>query len=85
MVLVSPAPVDRQPSEVDDSDLPRWVNQLEFGGVMNQSEVLSPSTETFDRGHKFTDYQHLASLEEYLLISQNQPQVEVHRHIAPET
>lgn len=49
------------------------------------AEVLSPSTETFDRGHKFTDYQHLASLEEYLLISQNQPQVEVRRRIAPGT
>ena len=34
-------------------------------------EVLSPSTEAFDRGDKFTDYQTLASLEEYVSIAQN--------------
>jgi Uma2 family endonuclease len=31
-------------------------------------EVLSDSTEAADRGHKFTDYQTLATLEEYLLV-----------------
>jgi Uma2 family endonuclease len=32
-------------------------------------EVLSPSTEGFDRGDKFADYQQLESLQEYVLIS----------------
>ena len=31
-------------------------------------EVLSPSTAAFDRGHKFSHYRSLASLEEYALI-----------------
>ncbi|HMW00507.1 MAG TPA: Uma2 family endonuclease [Acidobacteriota bacterium] len=40
-------------------------------------EVLSPSTENFDRGEKFHRYaRHLASLTDYVLISQNQPMVE---------
>jgi Uma2 family endonuclease len=42
-------------------------------------EVLSESTEAFDRGDKFIDYRHLDSLQEYVLISQIRPQVEVFR------
>jgi Uma2 family endonuclease len=42
-------------------------------------EVLSESTEAFDRGNKFADYRHLESLEEYVLISQTCQQVEVFR------
>jgi Uma2 family endonuclease len=41
-------------------------------------EVLSPSTEAFDRGEKFTRYQTWnPTLREYVLVSQDQPQVEV--------
>ena len=39
-------------------------------------EVLSESTERYDRGAKFTHYRSLASLREYLLISQNEYRVE---------
>lgn len=39
-------------------------------------EVLSPSTEAYDRGDKFTHYRRLESLVEYLLISQHRCQVE---------
>jgi Uma2 family endonuclease len=39
-------------------------------------EVLSESTEAFDRGRKFQAYQRLESLQEYILISQNKPVVE---------
>ncbi|MEY3297223.1 MAG: hypothetical protein RLZZ597_483 [Cyanobacteriota bacterium] len=42
-------------------------------------EVLSESTEAFDRGNKFADYRHLASLDEYVLISPTRQQVEVFR------
>jgi Uma2 family endonuclease len=38
-------------------------------------EVLSPSTERLDRREKFLSYQRLASLEEYVLISQEQMRV----------
>jgi Uma2 family endonuclease len=39
-------------------------------------EVLSPSTEAFDRGKKFELYRHLESLQTYILIAQDQPLVE---------
>ena len=39
-------------------------------------EVLSPSTAAFDRGKKFEYYKQLASLQEYILISQNSVRVE---------
>ena len=42
-------------------------------------EVLSPSTEAYDRGEKFTRYKHIASLQEYLLVSQDKVSVEHHR------
>ena len=39
-------------------------------------EVLSPSTADYDRGGKFAHYRRLASLQEYVLISQDGPLVE---------
>lgn len=39
-------------------------------------EVLSPSTEAYDRGGKFARYRHIPSLREYLLVSQDQPFIE---------
>jgi len=39
-------------------------------------EVLSPSTERFDRGAKFRYYRGLPSLREYVLVSQEAPQIE---------
>jgi Uma2 family endonuclease len=35
-------------------------------------EVLSPSTEAVDRGEKWQAYQQIASLEQYVLLSQNE-------------
>ncbi|WP_373530625.1 Uma2 family endonuclease [Nostoc sp.] len=42
-------------------------------------EVLSESTEGFDRGKKFASYRHLESLQEYVLISPQQMSVECFR------
>jgi Uma2 family endonuclease len=42
-------------------------------------EVLSPSTEAHDRGAKFAHYRHLPSLREYVLVSQSERRIEVHR------
>lgn len=39
-------------------------------------EVLSPSTEAYDRGRKFRNYQTIESLREYVLVSQDRMQVE---------
>jgi Uma2 family endonuclease len=40
-------------------------------------EVLSPSTERFDRMGRFLRYQHIPSFAEYLLIAQDAPCVEL--------
>jgi Uma2 family endonuclease len=42
-------------------------------------EVLSPSTEAYDRGFKAAQYRTLESLQEYALVSQSEPRVEVFR------
>jgi Uma2 family endonuclease len=59
--------------EVDDDD-PH--------GVLNPSlivEVLSDSTEAYDRGAKAAHYRRIASLREYVLVSQGEPLIEVYR------
>ncbi|MGL5192527.1 MAG: Uma2 family endonuclease [Chroococcales cyanobacterium] len=42
-------------------------------------EVLSPSTEAFDRGDKFADYRQIETLKEYVLVNQTRPSVECFR------
>ena len=42
-------------------------------------EILSDSTEAYDRGRKFEHYRHLESLVEYVLIAQQRPHVESFR------
>jgi Uma2 family endonuclease len=42
-------------------------------------EVLSDSTEARDRGVKAAHYRHLESLREYVLVSQRERRIEVHR------
>ncbi len=42
-------------------------------------EVLSPATESRDRGFKFVQYRKLESLREYVLVSQEEPRVEIFR------
>jgi Uma2 family endonuclease len=39
-------------------------------------EVLSPSTESYDRGPKFAHYRTMESLQEFILVSQTEPRVE---------
>lgn len=38
-------------------------------------EVLSPSTEAYDRGDKFSHYKSIPTLREYLLVAQHRPHV----------
>ncbi len=55
------------------------VNPFDKNSIINPSvifEVLSPSTERYDRGEKWARYRRLDSLEEYLLVSQDKPEVE---------
>lgn len=42
-------------------------------------EVLSPSTEAFDRGEKFAHYRRLPSLKDYVLVAQDRPRLEHYR------
>ena len=42
-------------------------------------EVLSPSTEAYDRGEKFLSYQGIPEFREYVLVSQSSRRVEVFR------
>lgn len=44
-------------------------------------EVLSPSTEPYDRGDKWLHYQRIPSLQEYVLVSQTPPRVEWYRRL----
>src|SRR5438270_13302248 len=39
-------------------------------------EVLSPTTEAWDRGGKFEQYRQRESLQEYMLIAQDRPHIE---------
>jgi Uma2 family endonuclease len=57
---------------------PKFVDETE-DTVTNPTlivEVLSDSTEAYDRGKKFEHYRQIPSLREYLLVSQKEPRVE---------
>ncbi|MEZ6125013.1 MAG: Uma2 family endonuclease [Planctomycetaceae bacterium] len=45
-------------------------------------EVLSPTTEAYDRGRKFEQYRRIPSLQEYVLVAQDRMQVECYRRRA---
>jgi Uma2 family endonuclease len=62
------APVERDPESPTHVTNPRIV-----------VEVLSPTTERYDREQKRLYYQQLASLQEYVLVAQDRRQVEVWR------
>src|SRR5919199_2142128 len=66
------------------ADLSALCGEAEFeeiGGVDGLTnptlivEVLSPSTEAYDRGDKFTHYKSIPTLREYLLVAQHRPHV----------
>src|SRR5689334_5798251 len=53
------------PEHIEDSDQDTLLNPVVI------IEVLSPSTESYDRGKKFQHYRTLDSLQEYILIAQD--------------
>jgi Uma2 family endonuclease len=66
-VMVARRPIERKPDRNDT--------------VMNPiliAEVLSKSTEAYDRTDKFAAYRTISSLQNYLLIDQYHPQVELY-------
>ncbi len=42
-------------------------------------EVLSPTTEAFDRGDKFADYRSHSTIQEYVVIGQQRMNVDCYR------
>jgi Uma2 family endonuclease len=65
---------------------PRVTSPIDRHAITNPRvlvEVLSSETERDDRGEKFAHYRRLDSLEEYVLVSQEERRVEVFRR-APE-
>jgi Uma2 family endonuclease len=60
---------------------PRWEDE-HHDTLLNPKvliEILSPSTEPFDRGQKFAMYRKLDSLADYLLVAQDSVRVEHYR------
>ncbi len=69
------------PDVVVACEEPRFEDNV-FDTLLNPRvviEVLSPSTEAYDRGEKFEFYKQLDSLQEYLLVSQDKVLVEHYR------
>ena len=64
---------------------PRFEDNV-FDALLNPIvvvEVLSPSTEAYDRGDKFAHYRQLQSLQEYILVSQDKVRIDHYvRHTA---
>lgn len=58
---------------------PPVFSELDSDSLVNPQvviEVLSPSTEGYDRGFKFAQYQLLTSIREYVLVSQDRMRIE---------
>ena len=53
--------------------------ELIFSAPTVVVEVLSPSTQSYDRGQKFTEYRRLASLREYLLVDPDSRELQLFR------
>ncbi|HAN45583.1 MAG TPA: hypothetical protein DCQ32_03420 [Cyanobacteria bacterium UBA8156] len=67
-VMVTPRPPELQPGRRDTVMNPIWI-----------AEVLSESTESYDRTDKFRAYRTLPTLQEYLLVAQDTIRVEHYR------
>jgi Uma2 family endonuclease len=77
-VLVHPSGLYTYPDAVAVCGAPEFEDGRK-DTLLNPSliaEVLSPSTESYDRGEKFANYRRLPSLREYVLIAQDRVLVE---------
>ena len=63
---------------------PHFAEDALMDTLLNPSvivEVLSPSTEAYDRGEKFARYRKIDTLQAYLLVAQDQPMIEHYERI----
>lgn len=77
-IKISPTSLYTYPDVTVVCDEPRFEDD-QLDTLLNPKaiiEVLSESTEKYDRGDKFAHYRTLDSLTDYLLVGQNQPCVE---------
>lgn len=77
-VKVSPTGMYTYPDIVAVCDKPHFEDER-VDTLLNPAviiEVLSPSTEAYDRGDKFAHYRRLDSLADYVLVSQSMARVE---------
>jgi Uma2 family endonuclease len=65
--------------DVADRDKEKRLKPFQIRSPLIAVEVLSPSTEEYDRTEKFLRYQHSPTLEVYMLVSQAKEHVEVYR------
>lgn len=80
-VKVSPSGVYTYPDVVAVCGEARF-EDAEVDTLLNPTviiEVLSPSTEAYDRGEKFVQYRRIDTLREYVLVSQEQLRIEHYR------
>lgn len=70
--LYPDASVTCGPVERSDKDTKAIINPIVL------VEVLSDSTEAYDRGRKFEYFSKLSSLREYVLLSQHEPKAQLH-------
>jgi Uma2 family endonuclease len=77
-VKVSPTGLFTYPDLIVVCGRPRFEDK-ELDTLLNPSviiEILSKSTEAYDRGEKFAQYRTLDTLTDYLLVSQDKPRIE---------
>lgn len=77
-VLVDRTGLYTYPDIIVTCEEPKFLDK-EFDTLLNPRmlvEVLSDSTESYDRGKKFDHYRQVPSLREYLLVSQNEPRID---------
>jgi Uma2 family endonuclease len=77
-VKVSPTGLFTYPDLVVVCGRPRFEDK-ELDTLLNPTviiEILSKSTEAYDRGEKFAQYRTLDTLTDYLLVSQDKPRIE---------
>ncbi len=78
-VAAAPGNIYTYPDVVAVCGQPQYERTRPLASLLNPQlivEVLSPSTEAYDRGDKFLYYQRLASLTDYLLVAADRMRVE---------
>lgn len=73
-ITVICGPIERDPQDSNTATNPTVI-----------VEILSDSTEAYDRGDKFVHYRRIASLRAYVLVSQHEPRIEIYRRNADES